>query len=160
MVLKKQLKNDQGSTNIINSLAQSSSSVIKLNYHSIKDHTIRSTIACSKKKPSQTSSQAILQDPNFSFDEYNKVKHSLSTIDDPLWKKVCQDVIRMMGLASFLEIWECRLGETSSQDKHINIYCTTEKEAQFIKQYSFVFLGSLKTYFPALKEINARIIFS
>jgi hypothetical protein len=160
MVLKKQLENSQHSISIINSLAQSSSSVITFNHRSIKDHTIRSANACSKKKPSQTFSQAILQDPNFSLDEYTKVKHCLSTIDDPLWKKVCQDVIRMMGLASFLEIWECRLGEVASQKKHIDIYCTTEKEAQFIKQYSFVFLGSLKTYFPALKEINARIIFS
>lgn len=85
-----------------------------------------------------------------------KAKKYLSTIEDPLWKHVCCDVINMMGPASVLKIWNSTLGEVSSQAKDIEIYSPTEETSQFIQQYDFVILGSLQPYFPALKQIRVK----
>ncbi len=108
---------------------------------------------------SQSNSQEMVQDLSLSFGEdFTKAKYCLEKIEDPLWKIVCQDIIGMMGPGSLLEIWECLLGDPYSQNKNIDIYCPTEKVNQFVKLYSFVILGSLKTYFPGLKQINIKTI--
>lgn len=89
-------------------------------------------------------------------EEHAKVNHYLSTIEDPLWKHVCHEVIEMMGPASFLKIWRSNLGPLSSQNTVLDITCETEETAAFIQQYDFVILGSLQGYFPVLKKIKAK----
>jgi len=89
-----------------------------------------------------------------------EVNNYLLTIKDPLWKRVCQDVKDLMGTASVLKIWKSYLGPFSSQDKYLNIICENEEIAAFIQQYDFVILGSLRKYFPTLKQLKAQTITS
>jgi len=82
-------------------------------------------------------------------------EHTL-LMEDPLWKEVCTETVRMMGpLAQHIE--QARLGSFSPQDKTIELYCQTDEVAQFIQQYTFIILGSLRRYFPALKELRVSI---
>lgn len=83
-----------------------------------------------------------------------QVRHYTSLIEDPLWKHVCIETVKMMGPFSLLKIWYGRLGTFSPQDKAIDFYCQTEETAQFVQQYAFVILGILQRYFPTLKEIR------
>ena len=89
-------------------------------------------------------------------EEHIKATNCLSTIEDPLWKLVCRDVINMMGPASFLKIWGSKLGEACFQNQSMDIHCQTKEVAQFIQQYDFVILESLHPYFPALKQLRIR----
>ena len=87
---------------------------------------------------------------------YSQAQRCLFLIEDPLWKRVCAEIVNMMGPPSVLKIGNCRLGSLSPQDKIIDLYCPTEEIAQFVEQYAFVILGSLQRYFPALKELRVR----
>lgn len=119
----------------------------------------RVTAPCSKKDFPSIGPQKTSQRQKLSLDEdLTKSKICLSTIKDPLWKYVCCDVISMMGAASFLKIWDSTLGEVCSQDQSMEIHCQTEETAQFIQQYAFVILGSLKPYFPALKQLRIKTV--
>lgn len=84
-------------------------------------------------------------------------QYCLSLIEDPLWKFVCTDITDMMGPSAVLKIWNSSLGSFSYQDKTIEVYCHAEEIAQFIRQYSFVILGSLQRYFPAMKDLKIKI---
>jgi len=74
-------------------------------------------------------------------------------IEDPLWKYVYTDALQIIG-ASAQKIKGSRLGQFSTQDKTIYLYCQTEEVAQFIQQYDFILLGSLQRFFPALRELK------
>lgn len=81
----------------------------------------------------------------------------LFLVEDPLWQRICADVIHMMGPLSAQKVTKCRLGEISGMDKVAEIYCQTDEVANFLEHYAFVVVGSLKKYFPALKEIRVKI---
>ncbi|MBA3813299.1 MAG: hypothetical protein H0X26_02210 [Alphaproteobacteria bacterium] len=89
-------------------------------------------------------------------DDHARAKDCLSLIPDPLWRDVCGDLIIMMGPASVLKIWKSTLGEFCPQDKALDFTCETEEAAAFAQQYDFVILGSLKRYFPALKQLRVH----
>ena len=117
------------------------------------------TLSFSKENFSPSLSQESLKSQNILLqDDHLKAENCLSTIDDPLWKHVCRDVISMMGAASFLKIWESTLGDVCLQDESMEIKCKTEETAQFIQQYDFVILESLKPYLPALKQLRVKSI--
>ncbi len=119
--------------------------------------TPRVVIPLSKEKSSPIPPQKTLQRQDVVLEEdHVKAINSLSTIEDPLWKHVCREVIEMMGPASFLKIWRSNLGPLSSQNKVLDITCETEEAAAFIQQYDFVILGSLQGYFPVLKKLKAE----
>ena len=119
----------------------------------------RSSFAFLKENPSLPLSQDNLQNQNSSLTrDYDKANKFLSTIEDPLWKHVCDYIINMMGPASLLRIEDSTLGEISSQDQSIEVHCKSEETAQFIQQYDFIILGSLQPYFPTLKELRVKII--
>jgi hypothetical protein len=121
----------------------------------------RATLSFSKEKSVHTTPEKTLQHQNILVDEdCIKAANCLSSIEDPLWKRVCRDVIRAMGAASFLKIWDSILGEFYPQDQSIEIHCQSEETAQFIQQYDFVILGSLQPYFPSLKHLRIKTISS
>lgn len=123
-----------------------------------KEQTV-TILAFPTPNSSQELSQRILQCQNGTLDhEYAQAKECIAKIEDPLWKCVCQDVMTMMGPVSLLKISNSILGEACAQNKSIDIYSPTEKTAQFIKEYSFVILGSLQTYFPTLKQLNVKTL--
>lgn len=86
-------------------------------------------------------------------DRRSQAKRRNSLIEDPLWDHVCTEVIDIMGPIA-LQIRHVHLGELSSQDKIVDLYCQSEDIAQFLERYDFLILGSLQHYFPALKELR------
>lgn len=86
-----------------------------------------------------------------------KAQQCLDYIDDPLWKEVCAEVLRMMPPFIVLKIWNGRLGDLSSQNTSISLYCSAEEMANLAKAYDFVILASLQKYFPALKQIRVEV---
>jgi hypothetical protein len=91
-------------------------------------------------------------------DHDSHAKHSLSLIEDPLWKHVCKEVIHIMGPSSALKIEGIQLGDLSPHDHEVLLYCPTEEIAQFIRQYSFIFLGNIQNYFPNVRNLNIEIL--
>ena len=87
----------------------------------------------------------------------HKAQQCLACIDDPLWKEVCAEVLRMMPPLFLLKLWESQLGHLYSQKQVVDLYCPTKDVAQFTKAYDFVILGSLQKYFPALKQIRVKV---
>jgi hypothetical protein len=89
---------------------------------------------------------------------YAQARQSLSRIEDPLWKCVCGEVIKMMGPLAVLKIWDSQLGSFSTYSQDIEIYCKTEDAAQFVQQYAFVILEGLRGYFPTIKNLSVKMI--
>lgn len=87
--------------------------------------------------------------PNLSLN----LEKQLSLISDPLWKRVCLEVVRMMGPIA-VQIFQVEVG--LPQEKSMNLYCHTEELASFVRTYSFVILASLQHYFPSLKTLNVQ----
>jgi len=111
----------------------------------------------SKKAPHHKSAQGDSQNYTALYvDIYSQVNHSISLIEDPLWKRVCTEIVNVIGPHSVLEICNSQLGPISPQDKVIDLYCDTEDIARLVEQCSCVILGSLHQYFPALKELRVR----
>lgn len=121
----------------------------------------KETIPFSKENSIYTSSAQVFQTQDvLQNDDCINADNCFLAIKDPLWKRVCHDVIRVMGVASFLKIWDSILGEFCSQDQSMEINCQSGETAQFIQQYEFVILGCLQPYFPALKRLRIKTISS
>jgi len=86
----------------------------------------------------------------------DEARHHHGLTEDPLWKHVCADAVNLMGPMA-LAISQVQLGEVSSKDKTVDIYCQTEEISHFLLKYHFIILGSLQKYFPNLKEITVQI---
>jgi hypothetical protein len=86
----------------------------------------------------------------------DQAHHCLALITDPLWKKVCTDVFHMMGPSFVIKLWKSKLGSFVHQDKRIDLNCAEEETAQFIEEYSFVLMDSLRQFFPSLKILKVR----
>lgn len=89
---------------------------------------------------------------------YMKATECVSRIADPLWKKVCNDLIYNMGPAFVFKICNSTLGEISPQDSMLLVTCTNQSAVDFLHQYDFVILDSLQPYFPALKSVKAEVV--
>ena len=81
----------------------------------------------------------------------------LSLIKDPLWKSICIEMIDTMGPSSVQKIWNSTLGSYCSEADAMDLCCPTDETAQFINQYSFLILGSLQRYFPAIKTLKTKV---
>ena len=87
---------------------------------------------------------------------YANAINCIGLISDPLWKKVCMEVLNRMGAVSVLKIWESELGESQLQGKEFDVMCETVESAEFIQQYDFVVISILQQYFPSLKKLNIQ----
>lgn len=85
-----------------------------------------------------------------------QAEQCISLIEDPLWRRICVEFLAMVGPSSLLKIWKMKLAPLSAQYKIAYLNCQTKEEAEFIQTYSFVVLGSLQTYFPAVKRLVVR----
>jgi hypothetical protein len=90
-------------------------------------------------------------------DLHPQAKLLLSHIKDPLWKKICFEVGKMMGTFAVQKIWNSKLGSFCPEDNVVDLCCPSEETAQFINQYSFLILGSLQHYFPAIKTLKTNV---
>ncbi|MBY0292652.1 MAG: hypothetical protein K2W92_05120 [Alphaproteobacteria bacterium] len=131
-----------------------------LHFSNIKKATNRCSppLSSAKNELFHEGEQKLFPHDHISFEEaYAQVKNCLSLIKDPLWKSVCIEMTDMMGPSAVLKMWNSRLGSFSHHHKTMDLYCQTEEIAQFIRQYSFVILGSLQRYFPMIKEVKIKI---
>ncbi|MBY0292348.1 MAG: hypothetical protein K2W92_03575 [Alphaproteobacteria bacterium] len=87
----------------------------------------------------------------------HRATQCIALIKDPLWKLICLEIINMMGHAAVLKLWDSSLGTFNYHRKTMDLYCKKEEGAQFLRQYSFVILGSLQRYFPAMKGLRIKI---
>ncbi|MBY0291814.1 MAG: hypothetical protein K2W92_00790 [Alphaproteobacteria bacterium] len=132
-----------------------------LHFSNIKKCTnsYKLALASSKKEHFHELEQELPHNNQISFEEaYSQVKRCLSLIEDPLWKSICTEMTDMMGPFAVLKMWDSRLGSFSRQYKTMDLYCQTEEVAQFIRQYSFVILGSLQRYFPMMKDLRIKLM--
>ncbi len=83
--------------------------------------------------------------------------NSFSLIKDPFWKSVCLEMTDLMGPSSVQKIWNSTLGSYCSEADAMNLCCPTDETAQFVNQYSFLILGSLQRYFPAIKTLKTKV---
>ncbi len=116
------------------------------------------TLVSAKNELPSLFSQEVLQSKKaLTGNPQSQAEHCIALIEDPLWKQVCTEFLAMMGPLSVLKIWNSRLGAISPRYKTIHIDCKTEEESEFIQKYSFVILGSLQAYFPAVKSLIVRV---
>ena len=87
----------------------------------------------------------------------HRATQCIALIKDPLWKLTCLEVRSMMGHAAVLKLWDSKLGTFNYHRKTMDLYCKKEEGAQFLRQYSFVILGSLQRYFPDMKGLRIKI---
>ncbi|MBP9691886.1 MAG: hypothetical protein KBD90_00960 [Alphaproteobacteria bacterium] len=119
--------------------------------------TTTSRVKKVKAKKVKLSSESLNVIPSAAEDDRrlrSQAEYHLSTIKDPLWKRICSEVVRMMGPLAVLKISECRVGPLSSRERRLDLYCPTEEVAQFVQEYAFVILGEIQQYFPELKELK------
>lgn len=79
----------------------------------------------------------------------------LSCVNDPLWKHICGEIISLMGPTAF-QVTKAQLGVYSAEDKTLDLFCHTEELSQFLSRYHFIIFGSVKRYFPFLKELKIK----
>lgn len=110
------------------------------------------------KAPNKEKAKLRLASYNFLLENTSLHAQScLSQIDDPLWKRLCYDVEKMMGAFAVLKIWNCRLGALSLQGETVDLYCQTEETVLFIREYGFLIVGWLQQYFPAIKALSIKM---
>jgi hypothetical protein len=100
-------------------------------------------------------SQSSSQRQNAALDIEELKNDYLSCIKDPLWKHICGEILNLMGPTAF-RITKAQLGVYSAQDKTLDLFCHTEELSQFLNHYHFVIFGSLRRYFPYLKELKVK----
>ena len=110
------------------------------------------------KEFSCTTFKKTLQNQKTNSIKNKRQDHSyLSLIKDPLWKSVCTEMIETMGSSSVQKIWNSTLGSYCSEADAMDLCCPTDETAQFVNQYSFLILGSLQRYFPAIKTLKTKV---
>lgn len=115
-------------------------------------------ISSPKKSPSFEILRKSTQTGKIPFeDSKSQAEQSLSLIEDPLWKSVCNEMTDLMGSFSVEKVWDSKLGTFCSEGKSIDLCCPTDEAAQFVNQYSFLILGSLQRYFPAIKTLKTKV---
>jgi hypothetical protein len=113
----------------------------------VSSQTELPTLCSQKLSPSK---KGLMENPQVKAERY------ISLIKDPLWKRICVEFLAMMGPSSLLKIWKMTLAPLSPQCTIVSLNCQTKEEAEFIQKYSFVILGSLQAYFPAVKSLAVR----
>lgn len=92
--------------------------------------------------------------------------HSMSTheaetgithIKDPLWRRVCIDLLKILGPNAFKDLWKIKLMQVSSEGRKACLACPTEALAETIEKYHFVIIDALKKFYPFLFSIETEI---
>lgn len=130
---------------------KSSSSALKND----RAHKLKHNVNTKFLRKNHSHSSLLNQHKQTSFEEaQSQANNYIALIKDPLWKHICTGVLNMMGPHAFLKMRNSQLGDFSSTDKMINIYCQSKEMAEFTQEYDFVILGSLQQYFPTCKKLR------
>ncbi|HUX80534.1 MAG TPA: hypothetical protein VMW10_12445 [Alphaproteobacteria bacterium] len=81
----------------------------------------------------------------------------IAQIQDPLWRRVCLDVLRTLGPVAFKNLWKTNLMSVSPRERRACITCPTKDIAKTVENYHFVIMGALKKFYPFLFSIETEI---
>ncbi len=94
----------------------------------------------------------------FALQHYKLQAHKgISQIKDPLWKRVCEDLLKMLGPVAFKDFWKISLIDISREGRKAHFACPSEILAESIQKYHFVIIEALKKYYPSLFAIETRV---
>ena len=81
----------------------------------------------------------------------------IDQITDPLWQKICRELLEILGPLAFSDLWKIQLVAISSDGKKVFLSCSSEETAKVIENYHFVLIDVLKKFYPALLLIETDI---
>ena len=81
----------------------------------------------------------------------------ISQIQDPLWRRVCLDILRILGPVAFKDLWKTNLMSISPKERRAYLACPTRSIAETVENYHFVIMGALKKFYPFLFSIETEI---
>lgn len=97
--------------------------------------------------------------PEALLDSYEfEAHHDISQIEDPLWQKVCLELLSILGPIAFGDLWKINLTSVSSDGKKVYLSCTSETTAKRVETYHFVIIDVLRKFYPALTLIESEIL--
>ncbi|MBY0271882.1 MAG: hypothetical protein K2X02_00490 [Alphaproteobacteria bacterium] len=82
----------------------------------------------------------------------------ISQIEDPLWQKICLELLSILGPIAFGDLWKINLTSVSSDGKKVYLSCTSEITAKRVETYHFVIIDALTKFYPALTLIESKIL--
>ena len=86
-----------------------------------------------------------------------EAEEGISQIQDPLWRRVCIDVLRVLGPIAFKDLWKINLTSISPERRKAYLACPTQAIAETIENYHFVIIDALKKFYPSLLSIETEI---
>lgn len=81
----------------------------------------------------------------------------IAQIKDPLWRRVCVDLLKILGPVAFKDLWQIKLMQFSSKERRAFLVCPNKILAETIEKYHFVILDALKKFYPALFSVETEI---
>jgi len=97
--------------------------------------------------------------PKALLDSYESEAHyGISQIEDPLWQKICLELLSILGPIAFADLWKINLTSVSSDGKKVYLSCTSEITAKRVETYHFVIIDVLRKFYPALTLIESEIL--
>ncbi len=81
----------------------------------------------------------------------------ISQIQDPLWKRVCIDILNILGPVAFKDFWKINFLSVSLHGKKAHLACPSQSVAESIQKYHFVIVEALKKYYPSLFSIETQV---
>ncbi len=86
-----------------------------------------------------------------------EAEEGISQISDPLWKRVCIDVLRVLGPVAFKDMWKINLISISPERKKAYLACPTRAIAEVTEIYHFVIIDALKKFYPSLFSLEIEL---
>lgn len=90
-------------------------------------------------------------------DDAREAEEGISQVQDPLWQKVCIDILRTLGPLAFKNLWKANLIYVSHETKKAYFICPTRDIAASLQRYHFVIIGVLKKFYPFLMSLNIEV---
>lgn len=84
--------------------------------------------------------------------------YNISQIEDPLWQKICLELLSILGPIVFGDLWKINLTSVSSDGKKVYLSCPSETIAKRVETYHFVIIDVLRKFYPALTLIESEIL--
>lgn len=86
-----------------------------------------------------------------------EAEEGIAQIQDPLWRRVCVDILNILGPVAFKDLWRIKLTTVSPQGKRAYFECPNQDIAATIEHYHFVIIDALKKFYPFLSSIEAEV---
>lgn len=81
----------------------------------------------------------------------------ISQIQDPLWQRVCIDILKVLGPIAFKDLWKTNFLSISPEGRRAHLTCPTHDIAETIEKYHFVVIEALKKFYPSLFSIETEV---